>query len=158
MEEFYQFNRAYYIQFRQVESESYLQNYIFPNFGKLLDKDFDECIAIEEDENGNDCMIIFLEDAKINDLISFCEAEDIIDYHGDITYRLLTHDNLEEVIQKMLSSDEFEKQFQQFFEKNVTIDSILDKIQLNGENSLSPFEFDYLQKEVIRNRTNNLHK
>ena len=158
MEDFYKFNRAYYIQFRHVESESYLNNYVFPNFGKLLEESGKDAIVVEEDENGQDCMIIFLEDAKLNDFISFCEDEDIIEVHYDITYRLLTHDNLKEVIHKMLRSDEFEQQFQRFYKKNVTIDSILDKIQLNGEDSLSPFEFDFLQKEVIRNRTNNLHK
>lgn len=156
MEEFYKFNRAYFIRFKQIESDTYLHNYIFPNFGKLLEESGKDAIVVEEDENGQDCMIIFLEDAKLNDFISFCVDEDIIEAHQDITYRLLTHDHLEEVIQKMLRSDEFENQFQQFFEKNVTIDSILDKIQLNGEDALSQYEFKFLQKEVIRNRTNNL--
>jgi len=158
MEDFYKYNRAYYIKFKQVESDTYLNNYVFPIFGKLLEESGKDAIVVEEDENGQDCMIVFLEDSKLNDFISFCKEEDIIELHTDITDRLLTHDNLEEVIKKMLRSDEFENQFKRFFEKNVTLDSILDKILLNGEDSLSSFEIDYLQKEVVRNRTNNLQK
>lgn len=160
MEDFYQYNRAYYIKFKSLESESdtYFTNYLFPNFGRILEESGKDAIVIEEDENGQDTMIVFLEDIKLSEFVSFCKEEDIIDQHEDITYRLLTHDNLEEVILKMLRSDEFGKQFQQFFEKNVTMDSILDKISKNGEDSLTEYENNFLKDEVARNRTYNLHK
>jgi len=135
MEDFYKYNRAYYIKFKQVESDTYLNNYVFPIFGKLLEESGKDAIVVEEDENGQDCMIVFLEDSKLNDFISFCKEEDIIELHTDITDRLLTHDNLEEVIKNMLRSDEFANQFKRFNEKNVTRDSILDKIQINNEDS-----------------------
>lgn len=162
MEDFYTYNRAYHLKFKKLnESDSkssrYLNNYLLPNMSKILDVEVVNYIAVEEDDSGIDHMILFLDEVKIQEFIEFCEDENIIEQHGDITNQLLIHDSLDEVIQKMLRSEEFEEKFNRFFEKNVTMDSILDKISLNGEDSLSEYEFNFLQIEVAKNRSENLH-
>lgn len=156
MEDYYKYNRAYYIRFTKIDSDTYFRNYISPNFAKILDEAIDTAIAIEENGNGNDCMIMFLEDIKIDEFICFCEEENLIEKHEDITRNLLIHNNLEDVILKMLHSNEFEEQFTQFFKKNVTLDSILDKIQINGEDSLSEFELNFLQDEESKIKENDI--
>lgn len=158
MEDFYKYNRAYYIKFKQVESDTYLNNYIFPNFAKILEESGMDAICVEEDENGQDCMLLFLEDIKIEEFIRFCTEEDIFEYHEDISYRLLTHDNLEKVILKMIYSDEYGDMIRNYKSKNHSIDSLLDKISCHSEESLEPFEIEILQREVGKNRTNNLLK
>lgn len=159
MEDFYKYNRAYLIRFRKFDDgkTTYLNNYVLPNLAKLLDAEVHDCIAIEEDENQKDVLILFLEDAKIIEFINFCDEENIIEYHKDISYRLLIHDNLEEVILKMMCSDEFKNVFKKFKSKNHTINSLLDKIFQNSEESLEQFEIDILKNEVAKNKTYNLH-
>lgn len=161
-EDIYTYNRAYYLRFRKLDSleaqSRYFKNYLVPNITKIVECDFDNYVAIEEDEHGKDHMILFLNDNKIREFIDFCNEENIIEQHRDITSELLTHDNLDEVVIKMIHSDEFKDRFDRFFERNTTMDSILDKISINGEDSLSEFEVEFLKDEVARNRTNNLHK
>lgn len=158
MEDFYKYNRAFFLRFRTVGSETYLKNYVFPSIVSLLDESGMDAICVEEDENGQDCMILFLEEIKINGFLNFCNDENIIEYHADISHRLLIHDNLEEVILKMIRSDEFYQIFKKYKSKNHTTDTLLEKISLNSEESLEPFEIEILQNLVAKNRTNNLHK
>jgi hypothetical protein len=157
MEDYHKYNRAYFIRFITIESDTYLKNYILPNFVTILDEAAFDCIAIEEDKNGQDCMILFLEDIKINEFIYFCDDENLIDSHQDITIKLLLDDNLDEVIKEMILSEEFEDKFNKFFEKNVTMDTVLDKILINGEGSLTEFEFNLLENEVMKLRKKNLN-
>ena len=157
MEDFYTYNRAYLIRFRKFDDSktTYLNNYVLPNLAMRLDADIADYIAIEEDENGKDVLILFLEDTKTKEFINFCNEEDIIEYHEDITKKLLLRDNLDDVIQKMIWSEEFENKFIQFFKKNTTVDTVLQKILINGEDSLTDFEFQVLKDSVHENRVQN---
>lgn len=146
MEDFYKFNRAYYIRFKDIESDTYLSNYVLPNFARILEKSGMDAIVVEEDANGFDNMVLFLEDCKISEFILFCDDEDIIQDHYDISNELLRGDQLIPVIKKMIDSDEFSSKFNRFIEKNLTIDMVLDKISRNGKEDLTEID-----KKILTN-------
>jgi hypothetical protein len=146
MEDCYKFNRAYYIRFKVIESDTYLSNYIFPNFARILEESGMDAIVVEEDVNGFDNVVLFLEDCKINEFILFCDDEHIIQDHYDISNELLSGDNLKPVIKKMMDSDEFSSKFNCFIEKNLTVDMVLDKISQFGKEGLTEID-----KKILTN-------
>jgi hypothetical protein len=147
-EDIYKYNRAYYIRFRNIQNERYLTNYLFPNFAKILDVDVIDAIAIEEDQNGLDNMVVFLEDIKIEEFVDFCNDEDIIEQHYDISIDLMRGDEIAPVVQKMMNSDEFKEKFDRFFTKNLNVDLVLDKIMLYGKDSLTELDKQVLKREI----------
>lgn len=158
MEEFYKFNKAYYIKFKRVESETNLEDFVFPEFVNILGQSGNQLIAIEEDSNNQDCAVLFLPEEKVKKFVDYCQSQDLIESYEDISYDLLIHQELDSVILDMMVSDEFQEMFVQYKTKCHTIDTLLEKVKLNSEESLEPFEIELLQKEVTINRTNNLHK
>jgi hypothetical protein len=147
-EDIYKYNRAYYIRFRNIQNERYLSNYLFPNFAKILDSDVLDAIAIEEDQNGCDNMVVFLEDIKIEEFVEFCNDEDVIEQHYDISIDMLRGDEIAPVVQKMKCSEEFKEKFDRFFTKNLNVDLVLDKIILYGKESLTELDKEVLKNEI----------
>lgn len=149
IEDFFKYNRAYYVRFKNLDSEkydAYLKKYLFPNFNQILDEDFENSVAIEEDENGNDNMVIFLDDIKIKQFIDFCNNECIVEEHYDIGTALLQGDEQMIVIKNMIEGDEFGHLFYRFMKQNLTIEIVLDKISKYGAESLTE-----LDKKVLNN-------
>jgi hypothetical protein len=145
MDDIFSFNRAYLIRFKKLDDSSYLDNYIFPNLAHLLSES-GKNIAVEEGENGHDVMVLFIDDNKLQPVIEFCSEEEIIFEHYDITESLLRSENLPEVVLEMVSSDEFEEVFNQFFIKNSSVDTVLDKISKKGKESLTAID-----KQILKN-------
>ena len=107
-----------------------------------------ERICVREDSNGQDSMVIYLNDLKIMEFINFCNEKNIIDVQKDITNELLLNINLDEVVKMMIVSDEYEHIFNSFFEENLTIDKVLDKINLHGIKHLKSYDKKILRSEA----------
>lgn len=135
------YNHAYFIRFsriKEAQNMRHLNNYIFPNFHEIL-KESGKIVAIDEDENGQDTLVLFISQSKIESLIQFCEEEGLIDSHYDISIDILRND-VPEIVQKMMSSDEFSFHFDKFIQKNLTVDLVLDKIMIHGRECLTEFD------------------
>jgi len=141
-------SRAFYIRFKNITSKTYMNNYVFPNFSNILDMSRIERICVREDSKGQDSMVIYLNDLKIMEFINFCNEKNIIDVQKDITNELLLNINLDEVVKMMIVSDEYEHIFNSFFEENLTIDTVLDKINLHGLKHLKSYDKKILRSEA----------
>lgn len=146
MDDILNYNIAYFIRFSSIESSTYINNYVFPNLALILPKDAHKYIAIEEDESGNDCMVMFVSESIVDDLIMFCEEEKIVQQHFDITNKLLVGDSIPSVVSQMIISEEFKEVFDRFFLKNMTIDLVLEKISRSGEHSITEID-----KKILNN-------
>jgi len=142
MENFYKYSSAYFVRFRKFEESEtpFLQKYIYPNFRKILDKSVTDCICVDEDSDGKDCMVFFIEPIKINKFIEFCSYEELIEEKRDITIELLKIEKIDDVVDKMIKSDEYKDKFNIFFQKNLTVDIVLEKITLYGEKQLTELD------------------
>ncbi len=140
MDDILKYTVAYLIRFKTMDSDTYLKNYVFPYLVLTLDFDDDGHLAVEEDKNGEDVIVLFLEPDKIDQLIQFCEAEDIILEHRDVSDDILYDEVKVEVLRLMIQSEEFGAVFQTFLERNLTIDIILDKLSRLGEDSLTELD------------------
>ena len=110
----FEYNRVYLIRFKQIERNTYLNNYILPSLSTILGEQNIKNVAVEEDVTGEDVMLLFVQTDVINKLIQFCVDEDIIKEHRDVSEQLLTS-NQEPVIIRMMKSDEYSHLFERFF-------------------------------------------
>lgn len=146
MDDILNHNIAYFIRFNYLKSSTYINNYVLPNLALILPKDAHEHIAIEEDDSGNDCLVMFVSVSIVDELILFCEEEKIVQQHFDITHQLLLGDSIPSVVSQMINSEEFKTVFDRFFSKNMTIDLVLEKISRSGEQSLTEID-----KKILKN-------
>ena len=145
MKEIFIYNRAFFLRFKKIErSDSYVEKYLLPSMSLVLDQSMIDAIAVEEDEQGCDCMVLFLDDLKIMGFMEFCQEESLILEYFDISTELLKNEEIPSVVTKMIKSDEFSSLFDSFFKKNLTIDIILDKIGAQGAESLT-----IIEKEIL---------
>lgn len=103
------------IKFRRIDDLNYLKSIVFPQFKKILDDDDDKYIAVEEDNNKEDVIVMFIEQYKVKKIIDICKTEDIIVEHRDLTQELIENTVTEEIILRMIKSDEYSHLFKRFF-------------------------------------------
>ena len=67
----FEYNRVYLIRFKQIERNTYLNNYILPSLSTILGEQNIKNVAVEEDVTGEDVMLLFVQTDVINKLIQF---------------------------------------------------------------------------------------
>jgi len=143
------YNKAYLIRFKRIENLGYLKTKIFPQFNSILNEDDFKHLAIAEDKNGRDVMVLFVEQTKAKAFINICSIKKlIIEYPRDITNDLIYNNIKEKVILKMMEkSSEFKPAFDTFFRKHLTVDIVLEKISKSGMDSLTEIEREILNEQ-----------
>lgn len=104
------------IRFKKIDDLNYLESIVFPQFRKVLDENDDKHIALEEDCDRQDVLLMFFEPEKIKKIIDVCQSEDIIIGHRDLTEELMANNVTEKIIIEMIKSDEYSHLFQRFLE------------------------------------------
>lgn len=139
---------AFLIRFKRIENLGFLKEKIFPKFHSILDEEDFKHLAIEEEKNGRDVMVLFVEESKAQAFINICNIKELlVSKPRDITNDLIYNNIQEEVVLKMMNSEEFKPVFNSFFRKHLTVDIILDKISEHGEESLTEIEREILNEQ-----------
>ena len=144
MTEIYTYNTAYLARFNSDGHETYLNNYFLPTLEHLLGSKAEGNVAIEVDDDLTEVVIFFIHDYQVQGLIELLKSERLVINHRDITDELLMSQEMEPIVHKMIQSDEFSSKFSDFIENNLTIDTVLDKINRLGFKSLTEADKELL--------------
>lgn len=123
------------------------ENEVQPAMCKIFDENDDKFIAVEE-INGADVLFLFVEQNKIDALITLFNEHGMIDFVKEITQDVLMGDLDSEFI-KVMMSDEFKSMFDTFILKNLDSDMVLDKIITKGMESLTENDKIVLEQTAI---------
>ena len=97
-----------------------------------------DCIGFEQEVDGNLQEILLIDSNQLEVILSILETCEIKFVYQDITIDVL-HSRVS------FDDEEFQDQIDEFVKNNLTLDLILDKINLYGVKSLTDFEKTFLK-------------
>jgi hypothetical protein len=97
-----------------------------------------DCIGFEQEIDGNLQEILLVDSKQLEVIVSILETCEIKFIYQDITIDVL-HSRVS------FDDEEFQDQIDEFVKNNLTLDLILDKINLYGLKSLTDFEKSFLE-------------
>lgn len=97
-----------------------------------------DCIGFEQEIDGNLQEILLVDSKQLEVIVSILETCEIKFIYQDITIDVL-HSRVS------FDDEEFQDQIDEFVKNNLTLDLILDKINLYGVKSLTDFEKSFLK-------------
>ena len=144
-----EYNFAYYIKFKRLNLNHLNRNKRLPKYSQAITSISQNNILSNFDSNGNEITILFTTKEKIKSILLHFEKENLILNQKDITSDILTNKFSDSFLKSMILLNKENKALQKFYINNLTIDDILDKINMLGIKNLTLIDKLILREKAL---------
>ena len=123
-------------------NSNFMKRKIFNFLMNIFSKDDLKNIAYCDNGEGNDMLYVFLDIEKHKEIYNLFEKYDVLVLYKNLTSSFLYQKNLNPIF----SGGDFKEVLNKFLESNLDKDTVLDKINDMGINSLNEVDYKILQK------------
>jgi hypothetical protein len=142
-------NSVFYLKFKVIEDKSFndkMDGEIITLFKEIMESGDEKYVAFGGNEKGGETLFLFVDKLKVDRIIKFSNENGILESVEEVSDDVLMG-RIESSDFNDLSGDiTFESMLDSFISKNLTVDTVLDKINERGMDSLKSIDYDVLNR------------